>query len=180
MRRLLKLFWFVLAVLFLVEAWLWDRLAPVIAAIVRLLPWVAWKATVAAAVERLPPLAAAALFAVPAGLLLPVKFLALWLFAQEHWISAVALLVLAKILGLGVTAFLFDLCRDKLLLLPWFAWVYVRVLALRDWAHRETEPARRAIRAAAAGMRRRLGLDGRLRRRLVLLRLRARRFGRAT
>ncbi|CAH1649245.1 conserved membrane hypothetical protein [Hyphomicrobiales bacterium] len=177
MRRLLKPLWFLLAVLFLVEAWLWDRLAPVVAAIVGLLPWAEWTKTFAAFIERLPPLAVAALFIVPASLLLPVKLLALWLLANEHWFTAVGLLVVAKMLGLGVTAYLFELCREKLLELPWFAWLYRHLLDIRAWAHRQTEPARRAVQAAVAAVRLRLGLNGQLRRRISILRRRTRRFG---
>ncbi|MBX3491288.1 hypothetical protein [Parvibaculum sp.] len=177
MRRLLKPLWFLLAVLFLVEAWLWDRLAPVVAGIVGLLPWAEWSKKLAALIKRLPPLAVAALFIVPASLLLPVKLLALWLLANEHWFMAVGLLVVAKMLGLGVTAYLFELCREKLLELPWFAWLYRRLLEIRAWAHRQTEPARRAVRSAIAAVRLRLGLNGQLRRRISLLRRRTRRFG---
>ncbi|CAH1659450.1 hypothetical protein [Chelatococcus asaccharovorans] len=177
MRRLLKPLWFLLAVLFLVEAWLWDRLAPVVAAIVGLLPWAEWTKALAALIDRLPPPAVAALFILPASLLLPVKFLALWLLANEHWFMAVGLLLLAKMLGLGVTAYLFELCREKLLQLPWFAWLYGHILAIRAWAHRQTEPARRAVRAAIAAVRQRLGFNGQLGRRIGLLRRRTRRSG---
>ncbi|MBS7697120.1 MULTISPECIES: hypothetical protein [unclassified Chelatococcus] len=178
MRRLLKPLWFLLAVLFLVEAWLWDRLAPVVAALVGLLPWAEWTRTLAAFIDRLPPLAVAALFIVPASLLLPIKLLALWLLANEHWFLAVGLLVAAKMLGLGVTAYLFELCRGKLLELWWFAWLYRHLLDIRAWAHRQTEPARRALHAAIAAVRFRVGVQGQLGRRITHLRRRARRFGR--
>ena len=38
MRRLLQPFWVLLAVIFLIEAWLWDHLEPVVARIVALIP----------------------------------------------------------------------------------------------------------------------------------------------
>jgi hypothetical protein len=44
MRRLVRVFWVILALLFLLEAWLWSRLEPVVAAIVALLPLKAIKA----------------------------------------------------------------------------------------------------------------------------------------
>jgi len=38
MRRLLRPLWVLLALIFLVEAWLWDRVEPVIARVVALIP----------------------------------------------------------------------------------------------------------------------------------------------
>ena len=37
MRRLLQPFWVLLAVIFLIEAWLWDHLEPIVARIVALI-----------------------------------------------------------------------------------------------------------------------------------------------
>ena len=39
MRRLARPFWVILALLFLLEAWLWDHLQPVVARIVGIIPW---------------------------------------------------------------------------------------------------------------------------------------------
>ena len=47
MRRLLKPVWILLAVLFLIEAWLWDHLEPIVARFVRLIPWQRLKALLA-------------------------------------------------------------------------------------------------------------------------------------
>ena len=38
MRRLLQPFWVLLAVIFLIEAWLWDHLEPIVERIVALIP----------------------------------------------------------------------------------------------------------------------------------------------
>ena len=54
-------------------------------------------------------------FVVPAILLFPLKLFGLWLLTHEYWASAVTLLVFAKFLGVGVTAFIFDVTRPKLL-----------------------------------------------------------------
>lgn len=179
MRRLLKPLWFLFAVLFLVEAWLWDRLAPLVAWCVEALPWRRWKDELATAIARLSPAATLVVFAVPAGLLVPVKLGAVWLFAHDHWFVGAATLLAAKVLGLGISAFLFDLCRDKLLTMPWFAWLYRTVLAVRDWAHRQTEPFRRRLRAAVERVRRRFGPNGAFQRRFAALRRRVHRVHRA-
>ena len=55
-------------------------------------------------------------------------------------------LLLAKLLGLGVTAFVFDATRHKLLQIAWFRRMYDWVMWARDWAHAQTEPIRARIR----------------------------------
>ncbi len=146
MRRLLKPLWILLALIFLFEAWLWNHLEPIVARIVDLIPWRALKARVAAAIEHLPPTATLIVFVVPAALLFPIKLAGLWLLAHGQLIAAVGTLVLAKLVGLGVTAFVFDVTRHKLLQLAWFRWLYERVLWMRDWAHGLVDPIKRRLK----------------------------------
>jgi len=84
----------------------------------------------------------------PVVVLLPFKFLGLWLLAHGHWLDAVAVLALAKVAGLGVTAFIFDITRPKLLQLAWFRWLYERVMAWLAWAHELVDPIKRRLRRA--------------------------------
>jgi hypothetical protein len=118
MRRLLRPLLILLALVFLLEAWLWTHLAPVVGWVVARIPLRAIKAAVAGWIERLPPAATLVVFVVPIVVLLPFKFLGLWLLAHGHWLDALALLALAKLAGLGVTAFIFELTRPKLCSLP--------------------------------------------------------------
>jgi hypothetical protein len=150
MTRLLKPLWVLLALIFLFEAWLWDHLAPVAARLVALIPWREIKAAIAARIATLPPTATFAVFLVPVAVLLPVKFLGLWLLARGAWLSAAFLLVTAKVVGLGLTAFIFDATRPKLLELAWFRALYHRVMAWRNWAHAQVDPIVRAMRARIA------------------------------
>jgi len=62
------------------------------------------------------------------------------------WFSALAVLAIAKIVSLGVTAFIFDLTRPKLLQLAWFRWLYGHVLAWLAWAHGLVDPIKQRIR----------------------------------
>jgi len=55
-------------------------------------------------------------------------------------------LALAKVVSLGVTAFIFDLTRPKLMQLAWFARFYNWVMRGLAWAHDLTEPVKRRIR----------------------------------
>jgi hypothetical protein len=139
-RHLLRPVLILLALVFLLEAWLWEHLAPVVAWIVAWIPLREIKARTAAWIEGLPPTATLIVFVVPVAVLLPFKFLGLWLLAHGHWLDAIGVLALAKIAGLGVTAFIFDITRAKLLQLAWFRWIYERVIAWVAWAHELVDP----------------------------------------
>jgi hypothetical protein len=146
MRRLLRPFLILLALVFLLEAWLWQHLAPLVAWVVARIPLRALKAAVAAFIERLPPAATLVVFVVPVLLLLPLKFLGLWMLAHGLWLGAIGVLALAKVASLGVTAFIFDLTRPKLLQLAWFRRLYERVMTWLDWAHALIDPIKRRLK----------------------------------
>ena len=52
--------------------------------------------------------------------LFPLKLVGLWLLAHEYWLSAIVVIIFAKFVGVGVTAFIFDVTRPKLLEMEWF------------------------------------------------------------
>src|SRR6266550_373711 len=106
MCRLTKPLLVLLAVAFLIEAWLWEHLRPLIAAAVNVVAWDKLKARLAALVERLPPWAVLIVFVVPFIVLLPLKFLEVYFIVHRQWVAAIFILLLAKLLGLGVTAFI--------------------------------------------------------------------------
>ena len=151
MRRLFKPLWILLAVVFLIEAWLWDHLEPIVERVVARIPLRRFKRWLGGKIGTLSPAVTLIVFAVPAVLLFPLKLLGLWLLAHEYWASAVALMVFAKFLGLGVTAFVFDLTRPKLLQMRWFAKLYEWVLALRAKAAELVNPIKLRIREAMRG-----------------------------
>jgi hypothetical protein len=142
MRRLLRPLLILLALVFLFEAWLWEHLAPVVAWIVARIPLRELKARIATAIESLPPAATLVVFIIPVLLLLPLKFLGLWMLAHGYWLGALVVLAIAKMVSLGVTAFIFDVTRPKLLQLAWFARLYDRVLVWLAWAHALVDPVK--------------------------------------
>jgi hypothetical protein len=146
MRRLLQPVWFVLAVIFLVEAWLWDHLEPIVARIVALIPLERIKLWIADRVDSLSPTMTLIVFIVPVLPLFPLKLAGLWLLAHKYWVSALVVIVFGKLLGLGVTAFIFDVTKPKLMQLGWFRVLYRWVLKVRDWAHDLVDPVRVQIR----------------------------------
>jgi hypothetical protein len=171
MRRLLRPLWILLALVFLFEAWLWEHLARVVAWVVARLPVAAVRRRAAAWIEGLPPAATLVVFIVPALLLLPLKFLGLWMLARGYWLGAVGVLVLAKMVGLGVTAFIFDLTLPKLLQLAWFRRLYGWVMGALARAHALVDPVKRRIKTwfhifAPKRARRTLRLLLRIRRRM--------------
>ena len=146
MRRLLKPLWILLALVFLFEAWLWEHLRPIVAWVVDRIRWHDLKAQVAQWVDHLPPAATLLVFLVPVVLLLPLKFLGLWMLAHGSWLGAMATLAFAKVLSMGVTAFIFEATRPKLLQLAWFRWLYEHVMVWLAWAHELVDPIKRRLK----------------------------------
>src|SRR6202171_531325 len=104
MRRLLQPIWVLLAIIFLIEAWLWDHLEPIVAWFVRLIPLRAFKQWLAQRVDTLSPAMTLIVFIVPIIPLFPLKMIGVWLLTQEYWMSAIVTILFAKLLGVGVTA----------------------------------------------------------------------------
>ena len=146
MRRLLQPIWVLLAVIFLIEAWLWDHLEPIVAWFVALIPLRAFKAWLAERVDTLSPAMTLIVFIVPVIPLFPLKLVGFWLLTHEYWMSAVLTIVFAKFLGVGVAAFVFDVTKDKLLEMGWFETLYEFVLSLRAKASELVDPIKRRIR----------------------------------
>jgi hypothetical protein len=156
MRRFLQPIWILLAIIFLIEAWLWDHLEPIVARVVKLIPLRAFKQWLAERVNTLSPAMTLIVFIVPLILLFPLKLAGFWLLTHAHWFSAILTILFAKFLGVGVTAFVFDVTRDKLLEMRWFKTLYEFVLALRARAFALIEPIKSRIQEILRG-----GNDGR-------------------
>src|SRR5262249_53604464 len=131
LRRLLQPVWVLLAIIFLIEAWLWDRLEPIVAAVVAAIPLRAFKQWLGDRVDALSPAMTLIVFVVPIIPLFPLKLVGVWLLMHEHWMSAVFTIMFAKMLGVGVTAFVFDVTRPKLMEMAWFVKLYRFIMMLR-------------------------------------------------
>ena len=151
MRRLLQPVWVLLAIIFLIEAWLWDHLEPIVAWFVALIPLRAFKQWLAERVDTLSPAMTLIVFIVPVIPLFPLKLVGLWLLTHEYWIGGVLTFIFAKFLGVGVAAFVFDVTRDKLLEMNWFEALYDFVIEMRARATALVEPIKSRIRAALRG-----------------------------
>ena len=153
MRRLLQPIWILLAIIFLIEAWLWDHLEPVVARVVASLPLRAFKQWLSDRVDALSPAMTLIVFIVPVIPLFPLKLVGLWLLTHEYWTSAVLTIIFAKFLGVGVTAFIFDVTRPKLLEMAWFERLYEFLIGLRARAMALVNPIKQRIRDVLGGNR---------------------------
>jgi len=151
MRRLLQPVWVLLAVIFLIEAWLWDHLEPIVARVVALIPLRAFKQWLADRVDTLSPAMTLIVFIVPVIPLFPLKLVGFWLLTHEYWLSAIATIIFAKFLGVGVAAFVFDVTRPKLLEMQWFETLYEFIMGLRAKAAALVDPIKVRIVEALRG-----------------------------
>ena len=118
----------VLALLILFEEWGWRPLADLLGRLARWRPW----AQVETAIARLPPYAALLVFVVPSALLLPLKFLALFLIAQGQFVLAALLFAGAKVVATALVARIFMLTQPALMQIGWFAWAYDTVMPWKE------------------------------------------------
>jgi hypothetical protein len=117
-----------LALLILLEEWGWQPLAELVGRLARWRPW----AQLETAVARLPPYAALAVFVLPSALLLPLKFLALFLIAKGQLVLAGLLFAAAKVGATALVARLFLLTQPALMQIGWFAWAYDRFIPWKN------------------------------------------------
>lgn len=176
MHRIVKALWLTLAAILVFYSWVWDKFIALGHWLIDLLPWQPFKDAVARLIARLPAPVVLLLFIVPVLVILPFKLAALWLIGHGRIVSGAAVFIAAKFAGVGAAAFIFDVARDKLLSMAWFARLYHWIVAWRDWAHALLAPYKARIHAFLAPLKARLAAvfagTGRSRfaRRLALLR----------
>ncbi|HET6390973.1 hypothetical protein [Hyphomicrobium sp.] len=118
----------VTALIILFEEWGWRPLSDLIARLAKFAPIAAAERLIA----RLPPYAALAALALPTTLLVPLKFVAVWLLANGHFLSATLLFIGAKIASTAVIARLFILTKPSLMQIGWFASAYNWLMPWKD------------------------------------------------
>ena len=96
---------------------------PLVEALGRLSRFRAW-ALLELWIAGLPPYGALAVFALPTTILLPLKFVALWLLANGMYGSATLLFIGAKIASTAFIARIFMLTKPALMQIGWFARAY--------------------------------------------------------
>ncbi len=158
MQGLKKAFWVFLAILFLIETWLWNHMAALTRRIIAAIPLEAAKAWIVAKVEPLSPWPTLLIFLVPVIILEPFKLVGLWLFAKGSIIAGALVFLAAKIVGLGVIAFLFETCKSKLMRFRLIAWTYDMCIFAKNWALREIQPALKRLKTIKNNLLERLNV----------------------
>ena len=95
------------ALIVLFEEWGWRPLYELISRLARFRLWARLELWIAG----LPPYGALAVFALPTSILLPLKFVAVWLLAGGHVIAASGLFIAAKIASTALIARIFMLTK---------------------------------------------------------------------
>jgi hypothetical protein len=117
-----------LALVIVVEEWGWQPLANLLGRLAKWRPW----AAVETAIARLPPYAALVVFVLPSAILLPLKFLAVFLVAKGQLMLAGLLFLAAKVVATALIARLFLLTQPSLMQIGWFARGYDTVMPWKD------------------------------------------------
>lgn len=176
MRKAIKrAFLIFLALLFLFESWLWRETGRAIAWLVQHIPMERFKHLVTHYVSGLSPLATLGVFVIPAIVLLPLKVTAVWLLAKGYVIGGISTVLLAKAIGLGISSFLFALCKAKLLQLRAVRFVYEICIYWYSKAKQIAAPYMAAISHSIADIKRMLP-NSAVRRRFSRMRRRAKRL----
>jgi hypothetical protein len=143
-KSLMRPLMVLLALAFLVEAWVWQGCVALGRRIIAIIPWTRLKARIAAFIAIMPAPVALIIFLIPLAIVEPFKIISLWLMAVGHPILGALGWIAMQFAGVGLVAVAFDLTREKLLSMPWFVWVYVRFQAFHAYAHALVEPYKAA------------------------------------
>ncbi len=141
-----------LALAFLFETWIWDRVVAVAQRLAALVHWAEVRAALMRVVDRLPAWAALLLFGVPFIVAEGGSFVCVVLTAMGHYVAGVVGYALIKLIGFALLAAIFDLTRSKLMTLPWFVFVYDKALVFHHFALALIEPYRAAARKLAGDL----------------------------
>lgn len=160
LKKLLRgLFVAVMLPILLFEEWGWEPLARMMARAASHRMWAALEGHI----RRMPPWAALLSFLAPVLLLLPVKLMALWLFAEGHMATGVLVLGAAKLAGTALVARIFQLTQPALMQIAFFARWYTRWKRWKDSVLLTVRSHRlwRAARHPGVALRRRWRVWGR-------------------
>jgi len=142
-----------LAALFLAIAWIWDALIAVERWVLGLVPWLALRAQAIAFIDKLPIAVVVVIYGVPFLIVEPLKGVLLWLMATGHFVVGLVSLIILETFGLSLLALVFDLTRQRLLTLRWFAWCYDKALLFHHYADELIAPYKEAAKRNLRALR---------------------------
>jgi len=146
--RMKQMAWTALALVFLGLSWLWETFAPLVQAIIDLLPLRRLKAWANAQLERLAPYPTLFVFLIPLALSEVIKVISFIAFARGQIFAGVLIYLFAEVVRFGLAAYVWAICREKLLSIEWVAKLHAWLLRVNAWAQAQITPVRAWIRQA--------------------------------
>jgi hypothetical protein len=121
----------ILALIFLLEEWIWDTLAFLMESVS------AYRAVrfVEARIRKLPPRFALIAFLLPSLVTAPVSLGEVYAIEHQHWLLGAVIFIAGKLLGMALFSRIFNLTRPALMSIAWFARFYAQVMKYRNWVH---------------------------------------------
>jgi hypothetical protein len=83
-------------------------------------------------IQKLGPYQSMALLLVPVTLVEPLKFVALFVAGEGHWLTGTGMILGAYAASIFVVERLFRVVKPKLMTLNWFAKLWTRFVAVRN------------------------------------------------
>jgi len=126
-----KLLLTLLAIILIIEEWLWDFLVAVghyLVELFRLQNFERW-------LSQTSPNTALFAFIIPIMIVTPINLAAFWLLLHGMLLEGILLEVLAKLLGTLLVARVFTLTKTQLLTFSGIALIYNTISAWLHWAH---------------------------------------------
>ncbi len=140
---------FLLALAFLFEVWVWDRLVAAVRWTLDRIPWAEFRERARAQFNRWPAIVSILTFGVPFLVVEGGCTVSVVLVALGHVLMGTLLYILLKIALLTMVALIFDLTREKLMTLPWFVVIYEKLIAFHHYAGEIIAPYREAAMRAS-------------------------------
>jgi hypothetical protein len=119
------------ATIFLVEEFIWDWTARLMARLgaVRLVHAVEQR------IAALPPKWALFAFMLPVITIIPAKLIGVEAIAHGHWLLGILIILAAKLVGVALFSRIFNLTRAALMQVGWFCRLYAWVMGYRNRIH---------------------------------------------
>lgn len=141
-----------LALAFLFETWVWDRVVAVAQSLAALVRWAEVRVALMRVVDRLPVWILLLMFGVPFVVAETGAAFCVFVAATGHILAGSVGYIAVKVFGFALVVPIFDLTREKLLTLPWFAFLYEKLLAFHHFALGLIAPYRAAARKLAGDL----------------------------
>ena len=145
-RKLPRALVLALALAFLFETWIWDRVVAFAMRVAALVNWAAIRAALIRVIDRLPVWVALLMFGIPFVVAETGAAVCVFVAATGHILTGSVGYVIVKIFGFALVVPIFDLTRHKLLTLRWFAYLYGKMLVFHEFAQRLVAPYRQVAR----------------------------------